>query len=326
MTREADAPDIILEQYEAERDVHTMSLHFSMAGGYRFQIKQTPVRVYAGIFTDLPVWGKRTNQSFSTLFYDHHVVMDPVCQCMVLVKTPLSQPVTETDGKWKHTRYDYNYMGHLAGGLLGFDVDLPLKSKHRISAGYRYEWVLNSTEQFRSHKPVDFHNLNLSIGFAKNRETANELPERKNKGFVLGTEANLLLYDDGDTRNLAGFDFAFGYNTRKGLRPELRLGIFNEWIGKDAGGAALSGGIAFPMFDDYFVTRTGLTYAVWWEWASELTNKSAGIYGGAGIQYPNTGWLRMEVSLVARVWFGQSSAVFQLWTFGYGVYYFFGKR
>lgn len=320
---------IILSREEAQWDFQSLYINFSMALGYRFQVRQMPVRAYAGFFTDLPLWGKRKFNSFQTYYYDYFVYEDPSCQCMKLHKTPLSQPINEPGNTFEEVVVSNQFIGHLNGGLLGVEVDLPLKSRYRFSVGYRYERALKQPTSFRSFKLVDYHNLNLSIGVAKIKKTkiGQRLPEQQNRGFVLGTQANFIFYDDGNTKNLRGFDLAFGYNTKKGTRPELRLSTFSQLSGKEAGGVAVSGGVAFSTSKGYLVPRVGLTYALWTEWASELTKKSTGIYGGAGFQYPNTGKLRMEISMQARVWLGSAgNSTFQILTFGYGVNYFFGKN
>lgn len=294
-----------------------------MTVGCRFQVGQVAVRPYGGVYADKMFWGKRKLQTSDTHFYNYTFNED-----RKLIKTLLEPPITEPTVSSEAVEVSSKFIDKPIGGVFGIDVDLPIRSKYRFSIGYNYGSVWSQKSSYR-HQLEDFHNLNLTVGLAKNKENKNRqsvLSKVLEKGFVIGTHANLLFYEDGYTTNMIGFDLAIGYNTKKGIRPEGRLSMFREASGKEADGIAAGGGLAFSAANGYIVPRVGFTYALWWEWSSELTNKSTGIYGGAGFQYPNSGRLRMEISILSRVWLNSAgNSAFRPLMLGCGVNYFFGE-
>ena len=145
------------------------------------------------------------------------------------------------------------------------------------------------------------------------------------RGFVLGFEYGFHQYDDKYTKNLRASNWVFGYNTSAGICPEIRLGKFREWKGKDIHGGFTSIGLSFNnAVNGYIVPKMGFTFNWLFPYYTELTKYSRGVYGGVGVRYPNKSRLRLEVSATAHLWFGET--YFGPMLFRAGAYYFFGKR
>lgn len=300
--------------------------HVLIAGGYRFQIGKVPVQAYAGIFSNLPFYGRNKAYRERTEYFDFEFTYDTSCQCEVYKRIPLDGPrdtVLNNNGY----RTGLNTRFH-AGSVAGIAFELPTKSLNVLALGYQYERVLNNPD-FHSFEINGYHSLTLSMLLGQKSEA---VPRRKadkagrHSGFVLGTQMGFQQYNDRYTKNLLSYNFNFGYSTAVGIRPEIMLTSYHQWSGSEMSGLSIGGGIAFETLNGYLMPKIGGMLGIYAPWADDLYRKMSGVYVGAGLQYPNTGRLRVRVSSLAHLWFGRSNSAFGPISCDLGAFYFFGKQ